>query len=401
MKSLYPEHLPPAQILSGIKSGKLLQGTFYASRENFLEGSVSVEGPEQSILLQGHSSLNRSVDGDIVAVELLPKEEWTAPSGIILEDQKDQDPGDEIEEEKLIQQTRANKKEQQPTGRVVGIIRRKWRQYCGILLPSVLNEGTRHLFVPAERKIPKIRIETRQAANLSAKKIIVAIDSWPRTSRYPTGHFVRALGNIGDKETENEVLLLEHDVPHHSFPESVLACLPKLPWTITDEEVAKRADLRHLDICSVDPPGCTDIDDALHFRHVSAKKVEVGVHIADVSHFIRPNTALDKEAANRGTTVYLVDRRIDMVPELLSSNLCSLRGGEERLAFSVIWEMNLQAEILSTKFTKSVIRSRRAYTYSEAQATIDDSKQKGPLAVSLRGLNQLAKIMKQKRLEQG
>lgn len=90
-------------------------------------------------------------------------------------------------------------------GRVVGIIRRKWRQYCGILLPSVLAEGTRHLFVPAERKIPKIRIETRQAASLSSQKIIVAIDSWPRTSRYPLGHFVRGLGNIGDKDTENEV----------------------------------------------------------------------------------------------------------------------------------------------------------------------------------------------------
>ena len=90
-------------------------------------------------------------------------------------------------------------------GKIVGIIRRKWRQYCGILIPSVLAEGTRHLFVPAERKIPKIRIETRQAESLSSQKIIVAIDSWPRTSRYPFGHFVRALGNIGDKNTENEV----------------------------------------------------------------------------------------------------------------------------------------------------------------------------------------------------
>ena len=90
-------------------------------------------------------------------------------------------------------------------GKIVGIIRRKWRQYCGILLPSSLAEGTRHLFVPAERKIPKIRIETRQAASLATQKIIVAIDSWPRTSRYPLGHFVRGLGNIGDKDTENEV----------------------------------------------------------------------------------------------------------------------------------------------------------------------------------------------------
>lgn len=181
----------------------------------------------------------------------------------------------------------------------MGIIRRKWRQYCGILLPSILSDGTRHLFVPAERKIPKIRIETRQAATLSSQKIIVAIDSWPRTSRYPLGHFVRALGSIGDKATENEVLLLEHDVPHHSFPEAVLACLPSLPWKIEEDDIKRRMDLRHLDICSVDPPGCTDIDDALHYRELPSGLIEVGVHIADVSHFVRPNTALDKEAANR------------------------------------------------------------------------------------------------------
>lgn len=117
--------------------------------------------------------------------------------------------GDQLEkEEKMLRGSRKGE-DRQPTGRVVGIIRRKWRQYCGILLPSVLVEGTRHLFVPAERKIPKIRIETRQAATLSAQKIIVAIDSWPRTSRYPLGHFVRALGNIGDKNTENEVLFFK------------------------------------------------------------------------------------------------------------------------------------------------------------------------------------------------
>ena len=265
----------------------------------------------------------------------------------------------------------------------------------------MLSEGTRHLFVPAERKIPKIRIETRQAAALASQKIIVAIDSWPRTSRYPLGHFVRGLGVIGDKATENEVLLLEHDVPHHSFPESVLACLPSLPWSISSEELNKRTDLRHLDICSVDPPGCTDIDDALHFRKISKDLYEIGVHIADVSHFVRPNTALDKEAANRGTTVYLVDRRIDMVPELLSSNLCSLRPDEERLAFSVIWEVTPDAKIKKTRFTKSVIRSRRAYTYAEAQCAIDDPVQQNDLVKSLRGLNQLAKIMKKNRMDLG
>ncbi|KAG8039028.1 hypothetical protein G9C98_003335 [Cotesia typhae] len=351
---LFPSHLTPAQLHDGIKNGKLLQGTFLASRENFLEGSVNVEGMEKFIFVQGRIGLNRAIDGDIVAVELLPEEEWSVPSELILQDEADEeDPGDILEEEKEIIVKTTKEVERTPTGKIVGIIRRKWRQYCGILQPSAVKENVKHLFVPAEKKIPKVRIETRQSETLSSQRIIVAIDSWPRNSRYPSGHFVRALGKVGDKETENEVLLLEHDVPHSRFSDAVLSFLPKLPWIITEEDIASREDLRHLDICSVDPPGCTDIDDALHCRDLENGNLEVGVHIADVTHFIRPGTALDQEAAYRATTVYLVDKRIDMVPGLLSSNLCSLRGNEERFAFSCIWEIDHNANIINTRFLEA------------------------------------------------
>ncbi|XP_025988925.2 exosome complex exonuclease RRP44 [Solenopsis invicta] len=399
---LFPCHLTPAEVHDGISSGKLLQGTFLASRENFLEGNVNVEGRDKPIFVQGRSHLNRAVDGDIVAIEILPDDQWSSPSEIVLQDEEGADADEVTEDEKVLRKQSSLKiQEKIPTGKIVGIIRRKWRQYCGILQPSAIKGNVRHLFVPAERKIPKIRIETRQAEILSKQRIIVALDSWPRNSKYPLGHFVRALGNIGDKETENEVLLLEHDVPHSRFSDAVLSFLPKLPWIITELDVAQREDLRHLDICSVDPPGCTDIDDALHCRNLPNGNFEVGVHIADVSHFIRPGTALDKEAALRATTVYLVDKRIDMVPELLSSNLCSLRGKEERFAFSCIWEINPNANIISTRFCKSIICSRQAMTYEEAQLKIDDATQQDALAVSLRGLNQLAKKLKKKRLENG
>lgn len=167
------------------------------------------------------------------------------------------------------------------------------------------------------------------------------------------------------------------------------------------QDVEKRVDLRHVAICSVDPPGCTDIDDALHCRKLASGNFEVAVHIADVSHFIRPGNALDKEAASRATTVYLVDKRIDMVPELLSSNLCSLRGNEERFAFSCVWEIDENANILETKFHKSIIRSQRALTYEEAQLIIDDELQQHDIAESLRNLNKLAKILKKRRIEKG
>ncbi|XP_071559206.1 exosome complex exonuclease RRP44 [Temnothorax nylanderi] len=399
---LFPCHLAPTEMHDGISSGKLLQGTFLASRENFLEGNVNVEGRDKPIFVQGRSHLNRAVDGDIVAVEILPEDQWSSPSEIVLQDEQGADADDVTEDEKILRKQSSSKMQEKiPTGKIVGIIRRKWRQYCGILQPSAIKENVRHLFVPAERKIPKIRIETRQAEILSKQRIIVALDSWPRNSRYPLGHFVRALGNIGDKETENEVLLLEHDVPHSRFSDAVLSFLPKLPWIIAEADVAQREDLRHLDICSVDPPGCTDIDDALHCRSLPNGNFDVGVHIADVSHFIRPGTALDKEAALRATTVYLVDKRIDMVPELLSSNLCSLRGEEERFAFSCIWEIDPDANIIDTRFCKSIICSRQAMTYEEAQLKIDDATQRDAIAVSLRGLNQLAKKLKKKRLENG
>ncbi|XP_030375855.1 exosome complex exonuclease RRP44 [Scaptodrosophila lebanonensis] len=405
----YPPHLSLREILEGLKQKKLLQGSFQASRENYLEGNVNVEQYEKGILIQGRESLNRAVDGDIVAIELLPQSEWSAPSEIVLEEKNvyaDDLPSEErTEEEKvMLQQVRAAAvvdAERTPTGRIVGIVRRKWRQYCGILQPSLIEDTSRHIFVPADRKIPRIRIETRQAATLQNQRIIVTIDNWPRNSRYPHGHFVRSLGPLGDMNTENEVILLEHDVPHCKFSEEVLSFLPKMPWTITPEDYAKRVDLRDLYICSVDPPGCTDIDDALHCRELENGNLEVGVHIADVSHFIRPGNALDKEAAARGTTVYLVGKRIDMVPELLSSNLCSLVGGVERFAFSCVWEMDKEANIIKKRFHKSVIKSKRAMTYEEAQVLIDDSTQDNEIAKSLRHLNRLAKILKKRRMDNG
>lgn len=170
---------------------------------------------------------------------MLPEEQWTAPSEIVLEDKTVDDTTEEQDETEKILQENVNKKEKQPTGKVVGIIKRKWRQYCGIIQPNILKGSARHIFIPAERKIPRIRIETRQAENLYNQRVIVAIDQWPRHSRYPKGHFVRSLGPLGDKDTENEVLLIEHDIPHSKFSEEVLSNLPKLPWIITDQVSSK------------------------------------------------------------------------------------------------------------------------------------------------------------------
>lgn len=383
----YTPHLSPSAVQAGLKAGLLFKGVFYASRDNCLEANVKLD--EKDVLLQGRASLNRAIDGDSVVIEILPESEWKAPSNLVVHTEDVDDIAEDATAEK------------QMTGRVVAILNRKFQQFCGILQVSPVAGHTRHLFVPSKRHIPKIRIETRQSERLANQRIVVAIDGWPVDSKYPHGHFVRALGKIGDQETENEVLLLEHDIPCYKFSQAVLADLPGDDWTITEDEVAKRVDLRDITICSVDPPGCTDIDDALHCFELPNGNYEAGVHIADVSHFIRPGTNLDKEAAHRATTVYLTDQRIDMVPDLLSSNLCSLRGGEERLAFSCVWELTPDAEIVSTKYHKSVIKSAAALTYAAAQEKIDDPNDQSVLTKSLRGLYKLSKILKQRRIDNG
>ncbi|XP_063160603.1 exosome complex exonuclease RRP44 [Candoia aspera] len=405
-KIIFPEHLPLSKLQQGIKSGLYLQGTFRANRDNYLEATVWIHGNDggREVMIQGLRNLNRAVHEDIVAVELLSKDAWAAPSSVVLLDDEtkseEEDPEKEEENQSNLK-TSVNKAMLRPTGRVVGIIRRNWRPFCGMLSKSHIKEARRHLFTPADRRIPRIRIETRQASILEGQRIIVAIDGWPKTSRYPNGHFVKNLGAAGDKETETEVLLLEHDVPHQPFSQAVLSFLPQMPWSITDQDMKQREDLRHLSVCSVDPPGCTDIDDALHCRELENGNLEVGVHIADVSHFIRPGSALDQESAKRGTTVYLCEKRIDMVPDLLSSNLCSLRSNVDRLAFSCIWEMNQNAEVLGTRFTKSVINSKASLTYAEAQMKIDSAALNDDITTSLRGLNGLAKILKKRRRENG
>ena len=218
---------------------------------------------------------------------------------------------------------------------------------------------------------------------------------------------MRSLGELESKGAETEALLLEFDVQYRPFPKTVLDCLPpqghdwRVPTNKDDPGWFGRRDLRDLLICSIDPPGCVDIDDALHARLLENGNFEIGVHIADVSHFVKPNNAMDKEASIRGTTVYLVDKRIDMLPTLLGTDLCSIKPYVERYAFSVLWEITPTADVLSSTFTKSVIRSREAFSYEQAQLRIDDKTQQDDLTKGMRTLLMLSKKLKSKRMAVG
>ncbi|WKY03461.1 hypothetical protein Q1695_004873 [Nippostrongylus brasiliensis] len=399
-KIIYENYLSHDEITKGVAQGTIKKGSFAVSRENYREAYVLVDpGTMTSWFIKG-VHCNRAIDGDIVAVQLLPEEEWTLPEKKMrLRDVEDLEikADDEVQEEDdsdEVPKPKRTKLAPIPTAKVVGIMKRNWRPYCGILMRSQLKGARRHLFCPSDRLIPRIRIETEQADILENQRIVVSIDQWPRDSAYPLGHYVRALGKIGDK-----VLLLEHDIPHAPFSDGVMDCLPSENWK--PDLKPPRVDLRHLTICSVDPLGCTDIDDALHCRELDNGLLEVGVHIADVTHFVRAGTAIDEEAASRATTVYLCDRRIDMLPALLSSNLCSLRGGEERYTFSVIWTMTKDADILDTKYHKSLIRSKAALTYEQAQEFIDNPELNDDVTIGLRGLMRLSKILNKRRTANG
>ncbi|KAF8962184.1 mitotic control protein dis3 [Flammula alnicola] len=428
-QALYPEYLPTATLMAGVKAGELSQGHFNANQYNYLEGSVPVPGFTKPILLIGRENMNRAVNGDIVVVEVFDEKEWKAPADEVVdqestlknddaEDSADEGEreGDEVlvKESKFLESEKRTS-EKQPTGRIVGIIKRNWRAYvCHIDSTSLTSSNATSLSqqtvfaTPVSRLLPRIRLRTRQAPSLIGQKILVTIDRWDVTSRYPEGHFVRALGKVESKEAEQESLLLEFEVPYRPFGKAILDCLPEQgeKWVVppkseSSPEWKNREDLRDLIICSIDPPGCQDIDDALHARQLPNGNIEAGVHIADVSHFVHDDTPMDSEAASRGTTVYLVDKRIDMLPALLGTNLCSLRPFVERLAFSAIWELTPDADIVSVRFTKSVIASKAAFTYEEAQIRKDDSHLQDELTKSIRLLNSLALKLKAKRMAAG
>lgn len=426
----YPEYYSMSKIMTGLRAGTLHQGVFNVSPYNYLEGSVNVAAFDKPLLILGRDNSNRAIAGDVVVIEVLPKDQWKSPSTKLVDEEavtRNDNPEAEDNEEVVTEKERKALQEEvkkahgkhsegrpQPTAKVVGVIKRNWRQYVGHVDQSSTgasaSSGRRqqNVFVlPMDKRIPKIRVRTRQASDLLGQRILVTIDAWDRDSRYPTGHFIRSLGELETKGAETEALLLEYDVQYKPFPKAVLDCLPpeghdwKVPADKEHVGWKGRRDLRDILVCSIDPPGCQDIDDALHARPLPNGNFEVGVHIADVSHFVKPNNAMDLEASARGTTVYLVDKRIDMLPHLLGTDLCSLKPYVERYAFSVLWEMTPNAEVVSAEFTKSVIRSREAFSYEQAQKRIDDPSQNDELTQSMRTLLRLSKILRQKRVDAG
>ena len=290
----------------------------------------------------------------------------------------------------------AHRKGQQPEGEVVEITKRAKDTFVGIL-----DVSDNYAFLMLDNRIMTNDIfipKNKLNGGKNGQKVIVKLLGWEPNAKNPIGEVIDVLGDKGDNNTEMHAILAEFGLPY-KYPAEVEAAADKIDAGITPEEVAKRIDMRGVTTFTVDPRDAKDFDDALSLRKLPNGLWEVGVHIADVTHYVRPDSIIDEEGQSRATSVYLVDRTIPMLPEHLSNGICSLRPNEDKLTYSVIFQMNDKAEIEHYQIAKTVTCSDRRFTYEEAQAIIETGE--GEYKDEILTMDRLAKILRQKRFDSG
>jgi ribonuclease R len=320
---------------------------------------ISDELPEDIFI--NAANTHKAFDGDIVKVQLFPK--------------------------------RGRRKLE---GQIVEIVKRKKTTFVGILQVS----SKFAFLVPDKESVPVdffIPIDKIKGAR-NGEKVIVKFTDWPEHSRNPFGEVVEVIGMPGQNDVEMLSILAANDFPL-SFPKQVEKEAKRIQNVVSKDEIKKRRDFRNIFTCTIDPVDAKDFDDALSIRKLENGNWEVGVHIADVSHYVRPGSAIDKEAYERGTSIYLVDRVIPMLPEQLSNLVCSLRPDEEKLTFSAVFELDEEAHVLNQWFGRTVIKSDRRFTYEEVQAMIEGGD--GDFKPNLMQLHKLASKLREERFRKG
>ncbi|MGC1205325.1 MAG: ribonuclease R [Flavobacteriaceae bacterium] len=300
-------------------------------------------------------------------------------------------------------------------GEITNILKRDKSEYVGVIQ---IHEKKNFAFVVVDSNkmykdifVPINKINKAEDGD----KVLVSLEDWPEKADSPNGKVLKVLGKPGEHNTEIHAILAEYGLPIE-FPHEVEKYANKLDTSITKEEIAKRRDMRKDLTFTIDPKDAKDFDDALSFKVLENGLYEIGIHIADVSHYLQEGTILDDEAYERATSVYLVDRVVPMLPEVLSNNACSLRPHEEKLTFSAVFQMNDKCEIKNEWFGRTVTYSDARFAYEEAQAIIESKTSEIPSEVSLTGktyqaskeiteavlkMDELAKIMRRKRMSSG
>lgn len=279
---------------------------------------------------------------------------------------------------------------------VVEIVEKKEQTFIGTLKVDrhVAYLVTDSKYLAADIIIPRSKLR----GGKNGDKAIARITDWPDDDKNPHGEIIDILGVAGENTAEQHAILAEFGLPYR-YPEAVEKAADKIDAGITPEVVAQREDFRGITTFTIDPRDAKDFDDALSIRKLPNGNTEVGVHIADVTHYVRPESIIEREARERATSVYLVDRVVPMLPEHLSNGICSLRPDEDKLTFSVIFEMDKDGNIKDRRIARTVIRSIRRFTYEEAQERIETGK--GDLAEEINTLDRLAKILRAQRYEEG
>ena len=305
------------------------------------------------------------------------------------------------------------RKNNRPEGEITNIIKRKKTEFVGVLQ---MQKNFAFVVVSNQKMytdifVPKNKIKNAQDGD----KVVVEIEDWPMRADSPFGNVTQVLGKPGEHDTEIHSILAEYGLPYE-FPAEVEHFANKIDTSIQKDEIKKRRDMRDVLTYTIDPKDAKDFDDALSFQVLENGNYEIGIHIADVSHYLKPGSILDDEAYERATSVYLVDRVVPMLPEILSNGACSLRPNEEKYTFSAVFEINKKAEVLNEWFGRTVTYSDKRFAYEEAQVIIETKGDEIPADISLTGksykvdkaiveatlkLDELAKIMRAKRMRQG
>ncbi len=290
----------------------------------------------------------------------------------------------------------AKRKNRNPEGEVIEILERANDTFVGTLKVEKF-----YAFLLTENRtlandifIPKDKLK----GGKNGDKAVVKIVEWPEEAKNPIGQVIDILGKAGENTTEMHAILAEFGLPY-VYPKNVETAAEKIPAEINEADYAEREDFRNVTTFTIDPKDAKDFDDALSIRPIKPGLWEVGVHIADVTHYVKEGSVIDKEAEKRATSVYLVDRTIPMLPERLCNFICSLRPDEEKLAFSVIFDMNEKGEVKDSRIVHTVIKSNRRFTYEEAQKVIETGE--GDYKEEILELNKLAQILRKQRLAAG
>lgn len=282
-------------------------------------------------------------------------------------------------------------------GEIVRIIKRTQTQFVG----TVHMQGKNAIVVPDTDRMPyDIFIHEKNLNKAeNGAKVIVQIKDWKNRAKMPEGKIVEAIGDAGEHDVEMKSILIENGF-NINFPDEVLAAAEALPETIHESEVDNRRDMRRVTTFTIDPIDAKDFDDALSIQQLKDGKFEIGVHIADVTHYVEAGTAMDKEAYDRATSVYLVDRVCPMFPEKLSNEVCSLRPNEDKLCFSTVFQLDTDGKVHNVWYGRTVIHSNKRFHYAEAQDVLD-GKTDGPFAEELNTLNSIARKLRKARMKDG